>query len=210
MLPDYVKIIDNQTRTQKFSSYLNSQGFTDFVFPVEDLSETRKNIQNYKKQDTHWNEYGAYVGYCSLIHQLYHGEYDDFANDAQFSSTENVPIEEDLNNMSGVKNVFLDTAINWSFHDDLKVEETTEKVNTNVQTDTVCKDAPIDKTLLVIGDSYRTSMIYYLERTFTRCIFMHRDEYEESIIDKVNPDIIVMESVERYSDANSLKVLRSK
>jgi len=89
-------------------------------------------------------------------------------------------------------------------HDDLeltldyKPEITVNGLNTDAMINRTTSDGMIDKSLCLIGDSFRVNMMPYLAKDFTNCTFVHRDYMSETKSDIVNADVIVIEAVERY------------
>ena len=63
-----------------------------------------------------------------------------------------------------------------------------------------------DKTVLFIGDSFREGMQQYFSKLYKRVIYMHRDDYKNEV-EKFNPDIVIVEAVERFSNGISKKLL---
>lgn len=61
------------------------------------------------------------------------------------------------------------------------------------------ESAKVAKTVLLVGDSYRSSMIPALSETFSKVYVVHRASYSTDIIDRVKPEYIISEYVERYS-----------
>ena len=54
---------------------------------------------------------------------------------------------------------------------------------------------------MFVGVSFRTSAIQYLSKIYANSLFVHRSCYENGTIEDYNPDIVVFETVERYSSS---------
>lgn len=64
-----------------------------------------------------------------------------------------------------------------------------------------------DKTVLFIGDSYRENMRDYFSKLYKRVVYVHRDNYTLDLIEKVRPDIVVIEAVERLATYIDKKII---
>ena len=60
-------------------------------------------------------------------------------------------------------------------------------------------NAMYEKTVLVLGDSFSDAMKPEMTKLFSEVIFLKHGPYEEDIVQKYNPDIVILEIVERYS-----------
>ena len=71
-------------------------------------------------------------------------------------------------------------------------------------------EARIDANLLLIGDSFRTNMVPTLSYYFQNVYVVHRDSFESSELDRIEPDYLIIEYVERKSeDIKNLNTLLS-
>ena len=54
--------------------------------------------------------------------------------------------------------------------------------------------------VLLVGDSFRTSMIPALSKVFSDVYVLHRSFYNAIMLDEIDPDYVIVEYVERYSE----------
>lgn len=170
-LPDEIKVYSEKTRTEELTDYLAKEGIKNYYFAYKDMLSAKDLGQLYYKQDTHWNKLGGFVGFRGLMNMV--GEEVIFEK-AEF--TEEKKANGDLLPMLGVLGYFKDKDVS-----------------------VVYRNKKVDKKIMIIGDSYRTALKEYLDKTFSGAVVMHRSEYKEGMVEKEKPDIIVYEFVERYA-----------
>ena len=182
-----------ETRTDVLLKYLQQSGATA-VNPKDEILKFSENYKTYYKQDTHWDELGGYIGTKCVL------------------DTFNLPVPElnesivetdskcnnDLVGIASLEGVFesdygLTTSRTLHDIDDSKLDEKTPSHFHNDM-------AEFDKTVLLIGDSFRKSMVPNLAYCFKDVYVIHRDNYEKEMLEDIDPDYLISEFVERYSD----------
>lgn len=183
--------------------YLIDHGI-NVVSPKKELLIERSELQVYYSYDTHWNQLGAYIGVKSIM---------DFWNiPMKELSDRNIMSYElknnyhycgkaDLAELIGLRLVFDDemeyevegtSQMEWQ-----EFEEEQEKGNISHY---VNKDASNQSTIFLVGDSFRVSMVPALREVYRDVYVVHRSNYKEGMLEKINPDYLLFEYVERYSD----------
>jgi hypothetical protein len=64
--PDYIVKKDNVSRTEYLVEYLKNKGL-DIKYPVQDIMSEKDRGRIYYKMDTHWNTFGAFLGYTAIM-----------------------------------------------------------------------------------------------------------------------------------------------
>ena len=64
-MPSYT-IVDRYTRVQRLVDYVQENSDVKIVYPIQELTDAKEDMQVYLKTDTHWNEAGAYIGTQAL------------------------------------------------------------------------------------------------------------------------------------------------
>lgn len=64
--PSYIQKINQYGRAQQLKDFLKSKEI-EIVYPIAELLEKKKEGLLYYKTDTHWNSYGAFIGYQELM-----------------------------------------------------------------------------------------------------------------------------------------------
>ena len=196
-LPDNITIYDEKTRVDKLVDYINDEtDIANVLYLKDSLNEAKKEEQVYYRQDTHWNEYGAFLGFKEIVNKIA-PTYNDFYCEIEFS--EEQIIEKDLSKMSGIKDILKDRVPKVEFLPEVEYASTVFETENRIEI-TECENAPIDKTLMVVGDSFRVAMIPYFSKIYTKVIFLHRCDYGSYMLEAYQPDIIVCQFLERYVD----------
>ena len=202
-MPDKYKRAE-MSRTDRLAEYLEDGG-VNVISPKRDLICNKNDTQLYYTYDTHWNQAGAYIAVCKTLSgwgiempDLSKRKIQEFDLKGHYHYCGNC----DLAAMVGLRFIFNDDKeyivegtgkMDW---DRYASEQGSGKIT--------CfeNDRPIVKaTVLLVGDSYRSSMIPALSEAFSKVYVVHRDCYRPSMIEDVKPDYVIAEYVERYSDA---------
>ena len=92
-----------------------------------------------------------------------------------------------------------DNKISVEFLNQIDYNTLEEETTTNVLEITECDKAKYDKTVIILGDFFRISMVQYFSKIYKKVIYMHITDYKSNMIEKYDPDIMIFETVERYS-----------
>lgn len=191
-MPDKYQHTD-KTRTDVLAEYLAENG-VNAVNPKQALLDCDDQYRTYYKLDTHWNELGAYIGIREALNT--------FDVDLPEASSEMIEKGDhavsDLADMVGLTSIFpKDYGFRVSKFARQKgdvTEEETEKM-VHYHND----NAENKKTLLLVGDSFGNSMIPILESLYSDFYMVHRNDFQSDMLDKSNPDEVLLEIVERHS-----------
>lgn len=171
------------------------------LYPLEELIDGRQTADTYLMQDTHWNEYGAYLAYKELLPYL----------DLTEPGTPTISTYQiqggDLAHMLGIGGQTYQTGT-------ASVES---EVVVNIQNivngyyEEYDSDLDDDSHLYLIGDSFRTRLLYYLSHHYDKVSAIHFNysnpnnpnkrnyTYYQNMMANLKPgDTIVIEIVERY------------
>lgn len=178
------------SRTEELIEYLNKNAQLNIIYPKDILVRNRENYNTYYKYDTHWNDYGAYLGTMELMKKL-----DNNFKLPEIKISTKV-FEGDLINIGSIYNSLenIEPTVT-NFYDNIKYECKFDKEFKECTSNNFI----YDKTLLVVGDSFRNATVQYLAKLYSKSIFIHSGYYKDDLVKKYNPDIVVYETVERYS-----------
>lgn len=185
------------------TTYFKSKKFT-LVDVREDLLTEKKERQLYHKLDTHWNSYGAYIGYVSLCHQTYDllglTPYDISCFDISYSEERSGDLT-DLIGRDKIDSYFdsvptfslKDSGIGFEILDNNKEypDRTVITLNEN------CNN---EKTVLVFRDSFSVGLVKFLSLHYHKVIYIWDSTYptlDMEMIEKTNPDVVMLLGVER-------------
>ena len=188
-MPKGVKKSSQTSRVDLYNDYFKQHGEVPFVYAKDEIISHKDFGQLYFKYDTHWNNAGVYFGIKPL--------YDSIG--LEYKSAELLlsgQMAGDLCLIAGME-FKPDTNYHVNFKSEINIIK--REYNAN-DTFTVESDNRNGKHLVVIGDSYRISMIDFLGKEYETSIFDHRDAYSfQAYYDQFEEaDTIILEAVERF------------
>lgn len=192
------------SRTDRLIDYLAENG-VNVVTPKQELLEYHDKYQLYYSYDTHWNQLGAYIGVKNVLNSW---NISAPALAKRSISSYNLAGNYhycalgDLANMVCMRSLLYDDEteyevegteiVNWEKYED---EQNSSEVSYFYN-----EDAQINAKLLLVGDSFRTSMIPSLREVFSDVYVVHRSYYSAELLDEIEPEYLLAEYVERYSN----------
>ena len=191
------------SRTDILIDYLEKNGI-NVISPKQKMLDQKNKEQLYYSYDTHWNQLGAYLGVRELLINwgIFLPELSDRTISCEpLKGHYHYCAEDDLAKMIGLLGVFDDEieykiertpSIDWQKYEK---EQTAEEVSFFFNPHAVRKEI-----VLLVGDSFRTSMIPALSEVFSDVYVLHRSFYNASMLDEIDPDYVIVEYVERYSE----------
>lgn len=191
-----VERFSTTTRTDLLIDYLQENTDVDIVYPKNELLAYKDKYPLYYKYDTHWNGLGAYIGYSKLMKILYGTELFSL-DEASISSTPLTSYDVVTDDLAHLAN------LRWKYNDETLYTVDGYRFHNPSDSDkNLCftnEECLNSDTLLFIGDSFKASLLPYLEQSF-RCSYVSDVAYCSSTrLDEVSPNIVVLEYVERYS-----------
>lgn len=200
-MPDSIHVDESRESTLQMAKRKLDEKEIPYVIPDEQfrrIAETEQ-IYNVKYDCAHWNDLGAFYG-LSMADELIRKEMPDIPvmkkEDFAVSKEEvplsvTMPIMEQIDKMSCTKNA--DVAVDSPYRVDVPVQ------SGNNMAYFYNEDAPSDKTILILHDSFldnRESWYTYRYREVyfaSRVNYTHMKEY----IDLIQPDVVLFELAER-------------
>jgi hypothetical protein len=209
-MPVQIPVIGSTSRLDQFVQHMKLNGRTSILDLRPVLLDASHSQQVYYRTDTHWNDLGAYYGYAATLNALSsdypqikpHGR-SDFRYIYAGNSTHELPLLMGLSS-------YLEA--DWVMVPDFEVHLDESKIAlpdgryirtvTNVE-----KQLP---ELLVFGDSFYGALAHFVEPHFSR-VKTIPFTYEDGIwsldwIQHENPDVVIIEVVERYIDVTLPKL----
>lgn len=176
------------SRTDVLIKYLKDNTNLNIVYPKDEFLKYKDEYQLYFKSDTHWNDIGAYIAYTQII-----GRKISNLNKLKISET---AYYGDLANMINVdkryindKKFSIDNVKTYNF----EIKENDE--NNFLRFITENKN---EKKLLVFRDSFSTALIPFLNQNFEESVYIWTSIFDENLVNKENPDVVIYEMVERF------------
>lgn len=189
---------DQPTKLEQLKAIIQPEelNFIDLAdsFPKEPIERL------YHKTNTHWNDYGAFYGYKALMAKLKENypfittsNLEDFKMDTLLSS------QEDLTSMLNIN--MIEERINLNRPDTIAKEiQSTIPVPKNKKDYVFNYITSVNKLkVLVFRDSFFSNLMKFMKENFGETIYVW-SELKNDIIEKEQPDIVILEVIERDVD----------
>ncbi len=206
-LPASVNRVRELSRVDQLVDYLEEHTDVPFLDPREPLFEAKKQLRPYHRTDTHWNAWGAYVGYLTVIEYLRQRfpelqavelNADDFAKRKTpgINLARTISMQDQLTEIEIYPEKWQPTC---AVYEGLPENFTRLDMNNNPFI-TRCKKG--HKRLLIFRDSYSLDMVPYLSETFKYIYYYHKSPVPLKgmlrVIEQHNPDIVIEERSTRW------------
>lgn len=192
-----------KSRTDVLIAHLSSNG-VNVASPKKELLDNCRSSQLYYAYDTHWNQLGAYIGVRETLAQwgITMPELSEREVRTEYlKENYHYCAEDDLAGIPGLRFIFSDEKeyiiegtilVDWNAFG----EEQESGGISCFYNENAAKRAK----LLLVGDSFRTAMIPALGEQFSDVYVVHRGDYRPEMLDDIQPNYVIAEYVERYSD----------
>jgi len=203
-MPEQIPVIGQKSSLDQFVEYMKLNGDAFVLDLRQTLLDASGSREVYYKTDTHWNDVGAYYGYAAIMQtlavdypELVPHPLSDFEYTHVADSVHELPL---LMGLSSYKEANFDLFPNFEVQ--LKAEEISLPDGRYIRTVTNT-DQQLPK-LLVFGDSFYGPLAHFIEPHFSR-VKTIPFTYKSGVwsldwIAQENPDIVIIEIVERYID----------
>lgn len=185
-----------KNKTDLLVNKINSKSSVNVIYSKESLIDNKNNLDTFQKYDSHWNDYGAFIGSMDLITAI--------------NSDFEVPdIKIGKKNQSGdlafllMLNDYLknDEPVVNNYLDDIDSKCSNKYINYDDKYISCSSNNPIyNKNILIVGDSFRSYLVKYFSKVYKNTIIVERNTFNKDMIESNDIDIFVYESVERYID----------
>lgn len=178
-MPDTVDKINDKSRLDELTEYIESKG--GLIADRYGYVDTSKVLRAYKdtyplfyRTDTHWTECGSYLALMELRRAM----------DQRVTPIDEVVFTDkggfvgDLAKISGSMDEYSD-------------------VNPVIDASSINDDSTKDQVMLIIGDSFGDAMIHSAKHFYKEVYWVRLKEYTDEL-DRYEPDVVVVECVERY------------
>ncbi len=193
-----IQIKDTTSLANQLKTALAKRDF-DFFNPTEALLKSKNNHLLYLKLDTHWNNEGAYIAYKSFF---------DYYKDLNITP---LPRSEfriryvtqtfgDLTKMMGTKKIYGYIENRPLFelkNKDFAFKRLEVGDLPRLAIHTLNENVKNRQKVLFFGDSFSDNIVGFFSLHFYDVVYL-RDSYNQAMVDKINPDIIIEIPVERF------------
>jgi len=204
-LPDPVRgiIVPGRTRLDQVIQYLKEHSDIEIVDNREALLQAKTVRRTYMKTDTHWNAFGAWVGYRELMNRL----------SADFPALQPRRLDEfaissvqvnggDLARMMGMGESLYEEDIVLTPKFETYARNAAERKDPGGEPgkETVIKETGNGELprAVMFRDSFANALIPYLSEHFSRIVYIWDHRFHPEIVREEKPDVVIHEIVERY------------
>lgn len=200
-LPRGFNKINNQTRTEQLMEYAHKNTDLHIIY-IRDilLNEKNKNQKVFYKNDTHWNDLGAYFGYYDIMQHLEKWTHIKPQPLSQFNYRETSVKTGDLVYLLNLTRYHKETnlTLNQPDHCQRKAFDygtTPHPINFFSPFQISCPGKKL--VSVVFRDSYFSGLLPYFSANFKKSTYLWRYDFIPEVIEQEKPDIVVQELVER-------------
>ena len=168
-------------------------------------------LPTYQTTDSHWNYYGAFIGYHEAISSLVTQLPDITAPPAEaLTFTIQQRSGGDLALMLGQKSLELSWAemMPQPPLEPLAIHTADAKSPPSREATVYTENPSKSRCLLLFHDSYGEYWRPYFGQSFRRVVFIWHRNWDYDLIEREHPDVIVDEILERYLYNDSARILR--
>ena len=197
-MPDKPEVIGvGDSRMETFARYMKENSDGEFDFLADYLEKYSEKYQLFRKYDTHMNNLGGYITNEKIVEDLT-GECLPIGAIQVMMGTN--PCRGDLSRMIGrYKELDDDREYGLEhFHDGVRYKVKKEKSEGGEEILKVFKsNSSNEKTLMVIGDSFRLRLEKYMPYRYQKTVFVRIDDFNQELLEKYMPDDVILITVER-------------
>lgn len=193
--PNYINQINLFGKGYQLREYLKNKNI-NLIYPYEELIKEKKANLVYWKTDTHWNEYGGYIGYKRLIDEIKK----DFQEVKTVKENElNISFAPYGGDLLGMLNLNFDIYKNINYKT-LNIKNQNFSYIKNEGRNGVLTKSSKKYKVLIFRDSFTSAMTPYISETFGEVEYIWRHDFNnfQNKIKEFKPDIVIHEIVERY------------
>ena len=210
-MPDYYAPVTDTSRAKELVKYIRENSDIQVIYPLEDLLAASEQGLTYYKTDTHWNDYGGFVGSQELLAALggrteevrFAGEAEETASSGEGEAAGvRVSFAEgergDLGNLGHTPMRYLDEvkAQIEGYYDELTPELLEDNPETGI-TRARTEGAPDERRLVMVRDSFTEAMEPVLQKYFAESVLIDWESIESTDIGSYGGDVLVYQVVER-------------
>lgn len=203
-LPDHLAHHEGESRLDQLLRALRERTDVTIVDLRGPMLEAKPSFERlYHPADTHWNDFGAYVGYAALMQALTHQIEVGGPTPLEAFQRRSVPSLRDLANMLGLPEDYPSESIALSLPGARSVvhDEPRYRDNPFAPPQAPARVGEIaDPSLpraVVFRDSFGDPLIPLLSEHFSRIVYIWSEQVDGSIIEAEHPDVVISAMNER-------------
>jgi hypothetical protein len=190
--PEYLpfQLDKKETKATKLIKQIKDQTTINCFSLHNSLMANKQNSELYYKTDSHWNSYGAYVGYTEIMKEINRN------NTFKIESIDDYIITKMANFNGDLSRMLLS---------DKKVDQITFKRKKELDIEVINYSVPIKHyknskgkgKLMIYKDSFTNALTPFLNNTFNEVMYVRDINLNTKLIESFKPDMIILEKIER-------------
>lgn len=196
-MPDHIHVESEERRVDQVVRYLNENTDVRVVYPKNELEKGKEIAPTYYKYDTHWNYFGGFIGLQALMEELKGSSISPESVQLEELSSEAPRDMADAINLGKYCNDSPNPMVQ-GYREDVKILTSEETEDAYYIHKTSTAEDP--RSIYVIRDSFSMALFDFLPREFATTTFAHRNTFDPATLKEENPDIVVYQIAERYTD----------
>lgn len=180
----------SETKSRHIVNFLVNNAKINIINPYDELCFYSKKYEVYYKKDTHWNMAGSYITYSKLLKNALKINLPTLD---EVSLKTKIKTDDDIIKMLNLKG-YIEPSIDYIFNNVNYQLMTSEQKDISF----VNEKSPINKKVLLIGDSYRVAFAGHLNSSFSNLRVCDRHKITQDAVTSFKPDIVIVLSVSRY------------
>ena len=193
--PDYMP--DHITRLappaiEQVAAYLRATTTIPIIDTTPDLREARARVLTYHPNDTHWNAFGAYIGYRAIMNKV--AEIFPAAAPRREEEFKREELDGDGGDLAVMIHIGDRHPQHYVFMNPLFTRvATTQKLGDDEMSDLITATGNTNlPRAAILRDSFTEAMLPYLAEHFDRAHFQWaRTGFESSLLQRVDPEIVI-------------------
>lgn len=195
-MPDAMMRRPSESRLDQLLSFMREHSEVKILDLRPALGEARSRARLYHRTDTHWNDYGAFVGYQAIIGEL--AKIDARLHpmaEADFEIYSEKTKGLDLAAMLGLDDVMTEEYIRMRSRK-FAIESSGYTSNTLPRMVSERKESGLPR-LVMFRDSFSNYLIPFLNQHFSRAVYIWNNGFDPQLIEAEHPDFVIQEMIER-------------
>lgn len=186
----------HESRVDQLLAFMRERSDVKILDLRSALREAKGRARLYHRTDTHWNDYGAFVGYQAIIGEL--GKIDPRLRPMEESDFEIYSEKTsglDLAAMMGVDDVTSEEYIRMRSRK-FSIESSGYTSNTLPRLISERKEQNLPRVVM-FRDSFSNYLIPFFNQHFSRAVYVWNNGFDPQLVETERPDFVVQEVVER-------------
>ncbi len=212
-LPEWIGKRGLPTKLQQLVSYMKAHSTVKVLDLTQPLIKAKRLRVDYLKTDTHWNQFGAFVGYQALIRALapqFHGLRAVPATAYKWKPIQVPPC--DLPTLLGQQDAFTETEAFRAepvgpfpklvpHYDPVRFGSRPHQAREELMAGTqICYtlNERASGKVIVFRDSFAGGWVQFLGQNFREVIYVWHYDWDRPLIAREKPDLVIDEMLERF------------